>query len=103
MRVEGDETGLRYEHRPTGGEAETRTVMSSEAAWRRFAGELDRLGVWDWERWYPSPPGITDGASWAIRIDDGKRAVVSEGSNGAPSQFNALTDAIEELIGAEFQ
>lgn len=82
MRVEGDESGLVYEHQQeAGARPRTVSIMPPPAEWQRFGGTLAAIGVWDWEERYAASSGTTDGTMWAVTFDDGSRHLRSSGSN----------------------
>ena len=59
-----------------------RLSTPSEANWRQFWDEIDRLRLWDWRKEYVTPH-ILDGTDWSLLIRHERQIRIS-GCNGFP-------------------
>lgn len=92
-------------YRPWGYEPEIR-VQPLPEDWQRFWAEMDKIGVWDWEKHYDNM-WVLDGTSWSIKLKQGKKRVTSDGSNAYPGSegpetsatFRAFCRAVQKLLG----
>lgn len=66
-------------------------VSPSEAEWGRFLRDLDALGMWNWQKWYPFPGGVCDGTEWEVRIGWGGLRFRSTGDNNFPGRDGSPT------------
>jgi hypothetical protein len=103
FRVYLDGDAVHYERFGAGYEpAEEVQIRPSAERWAAFAGAVDRIGVWSWERQY-ADDSVMDGTGWSIRLADSIRRVESAGNNAAPAGFTDLCAAISRLVGAPFR
>ena len=86
-----------------------RLSTPSEANWRQFWDEIDRLRLWDWRKEYVTPH-ILDGTDWSLLIRHERQIRIS-GCNGFPlrdskirhfdgSDLEKFENSLNRLLGA---
>ena len=82
---------------------QTLDFTPTQEDWDKFNFQLKEANVWAWETAYIEPQ-LADGNQWHLRIEQGGREKIIEGSNRYPSpeQFAKYLDAIRILIGNNY-
>jgi hypothetical protein len=94
-----------------------RQIKPSAKQWQAFRKTLDRLNVWCWQNYYPSPPDFGGSTSWRLEIAYADKAIKTGGDNSFPlrngkpsyvfdtnkdATFAKFYRAVAALVGREF-
>ena len=72
-------------------------VEISDLEWQRFWNKIDILEVWNWKKEY-FDQDVMDGVQWELMIDKkGRQRRRIFGSNKFPTNFEALTNLINDI------
>jgi hypothetical protein len=79
------------------------TVLLSESKIEDLIKTLDKIKIIEWKARYPNP-GIFDGTNWGLEIIFGdNKKFSSSGDNAFPGKWKAFCNAIEDLLGKDFE
>lgn len=74
-------------------------VQPTVAEWRGFWEELERLGVWEWERHYAAEGRAMEATCWSLDVEVGDRVFSSSGYDTFPEGFEGFCEALRKLAG----
>jgi hypothetical protein len=79
--------------------AKTEYAVPTEAQWREFWREMERIRVWEWKNRYdPSDIGeeVYDGGGWHLKLAYRGRAVDTAGENSGPKPGNPKATTLDD-------